>query len=318
MVYSEWFRTSNEQETHENKLEAMKMVLKEPLKDFLKERFNSRREHEKKEAFLVEFNKFWLQEKRAYRDYISELMKNPDLSPDDFNQLSRIDQLEVICCIFNSCYQNVNDDWGDIIINWNNNNVTIYEWGQNQQQPWYETMQNIPIFNVSWTINKKVATMSWLKVKYEHKDFEINESSVSPLENWWYEITLYSGRKIWWAFRGKDEERIELYPTNQRWMAVIKNKEWIRNVAIHWWRINTSIWTTTYNLQLYWDLSAFGSSWYPQHQYISPQQSIRGNTIPPAWQFYPQQWSDLWNSPERPRIIYDPRNHPQKRHHHER
>lgn len=93
--------------------ENMKKELKLSLELYLEERLNKKWENEKKEAFLNVFNKFSLEEKRAYRDYLYQIIKNPlelkdsndDLSQirDLLEKLKSIDKLEIYAWICNNC-----------------------------------------------------------------------------------------------------------------------------------------------------------------------------------------------------------------------
>lgn len=96
-----------------NWLEKMKVELNPFLEWYLEERLNKKWENEKKEAFLAVFNNYSLEEKRAYRDYLYQIIKNPikleDLN-DDLSQikslienLKSMDKLEIYAWICNNC-----------------------------------------------------------------------------------------------------------------------------------------------------------------------------------------------------------------------
>lgn len=93
--------------------ENMKKELKLSLELYLEERLNSKWENEKKQSFLDKFNNFWIKEKREYRDYLYQVIKNPlelkdsndDLSQirDLLEKLKSIDKLEIYAWICNNC-----------------------------------------------------------------------------------------------------------------------------------------------------------------------------------------------------------------------
>jgi len=155
----------------ERSLEELKSRLNNPyLKEYLEERLNSKWEDDKKNDFLKQFNTLKDNEKRAYRNYISRIMKNdPNIIKDfddDLDQLTNllisIDKLEIYAWICNNCNQNSNS--------WNSTN---YEKDTRQN----ETNDKLPEV-IDITILNGFTYHNWDLIR----DYEKN---LRKIENFW-------------------------------------------------------------------------------------------------------------------------------------
>lgn len=106
-------------ETLDTSLEKNKKILNPLLKDYLSERIWNKKENSKKEAFLEKFNTLPIEEKKEYRDYLYNVVKeSPDFMKDfndDFIQViklvSSIDKLEIYAWVCNNCKVDTSKEW---------------------------------------------------------------------------------------------------------------------------------------------------------------------------------------------------------------
>lgn len=147
-----------------NRIEWLKRRLDNPLYDFLKERTQTNQAWPQKEAFLSEFNKLWLSEKKMYLDYV---VKNylsricwEDL--EDFKELidsmSDINKMEVYSTLLNAC---------------NGTNNNYQQW---VPQNWVETMGSFPPFSIA----------AWWDIDW----YNITWWNIIPIWNWKYQVRL--------------------------------------------------------------------------------------------------------------------------------
>lgn len=149
--------------------ENMKKELKDFLELYLEERLNSKWENEKKQSFLDKFNSFWLKEKREYRDYLYQVIKNPLELKEQNDDLSQI--------------QNLLENLKSI------DKLEIYAWVCNNCKSWTNLQEN-PIFPEAISFETPNFIINSWSLKVNWQEIKIWTLSSDYMWNWNYQLFL--------------------------------------------------------------------------------------------------------------------------------
>lgn len=220
-------------------LEQLKSRLNNPyLIDFLNERINSPKEHEKKQELLRNFSTLSKEEQRIYRDYIANLMKNdPNMIKDfddDLNQLiwllRSMDRMEVYASIQNAYKNEVNnilEQKYQIEITWwkiEKKVIKPFSWFKVKNETydivwWYAEY----IWNNIYKIN-----LEWLKKEKDYLRYKTTDSFYIKY-NWWNTLQLIdpTTNKSFWIIELQIDQRYKKH----------ENKKAFININLSWTKI---------------------------------------------------------------------------------